>query len=288
MILAGLSAYAASDPDCVAIRQGEKQFLGDMEAVNDMIIRSLSATAVVVALAYCHQHNRALTLADPDGSFVANVLRMMGVVDPGTARPSPKVVQCLERLWVLYAEHEMTNSTAAFLHAASTLTDPLSCIVASAVSGFGPLHGGAIDIAYRDFRKVGAPERVPQLIADVKAKKRRLFGYGHRIYKTVDPRARLLRAMIDEQLADEVNGNALLAVALEIDRIASTDQYFTSRNLKANADLYGTFVYIALYVVSSLSPSIFPLPPSISISHHLSPLFSLLSFFLSLTHVSSP
>lgn len=171
---------------------------------------------------------------------------MMGFVKAETEKPDAKVIKCLERLWILYADHELSNSTAAFLHASSTLTDPISCILASAVSGFGPLHGGAMDIAQKTFERVGALENVPALIADVKAKKLRLSGYGHRIYKTTDPRSRLLRSMLNDELSEEVERIPLLAVALEIDRVASTDPYFTSRNLKANADLYGNFIYAAL------------------------------------------
>lgn len=172
---------------------------------------------------------------------------MMGFVEEDSQLPSPKVIDCLERLWVLYLDHEMTNSTTAFLHVASTLADPISCCTAYVASGNGPLHAGAVDLAYKNLQRLGTPDGVPTLIADVKAKKYRLFGYGHRIYKTVDPRTKFIRAMLDE-LSERENDNPLLAVALEIDRTASKDEYFTSRNLKANADLYGCFVYTALYV----------------------------------------
>ena len=177
---------------------------------------------------------------------------MMGVVEEGSGLPSQKVVDCLERLWILYLDHEMTNSTTAFLHVASTLADPISCCTAYVASGNGPLHAGAVDLAYGNLQRLGTPEGVPGLIADVKAKKYRLYGYGHRIYKTVDPRIKFIKTMLDE-LSEGKNDNPLLAVALEIDRIASTDEYFTSRNLKANADLYGCFVYTALYVELGLA-----------------------------------
>lgn len=248
MIIAGLSAYVASDPESQAIHGGEKQYLKDMKAVDKAIIHSLAAAAVVNALVYCRRHERKHTPADPNSSFVGNILLMMGFVDESTRKPDEKAVKGLERLWVLYADHEMANSTAAFLHVASTLTDPISCIIASTCSGFGPLHGGAIDLAHKLYKRTGTPENVPQLIADVKAKKFRLSGYGHRVYRSIDPRSRLMRSMLEEQLSEEVKGNRLLAVALEIDRVASQDRYFTSRNLKANADLYGTFIYTTLYV----------------------------------------
>ena len=92
----------------------------------------------------------------------------------------------------------MTNSTAAFLHVASTLADPISCYSAYVASGNGPLHAGAVDLAYKAFADLRTPENVPAIIADVKAKKHRLFGYGHRIYRTVDPRTKFIRAMLEE------------------------------------------------------------------------------------------
>jgi len=105
---------------------------------------------------------------------------------------------------------------------------------------------GAIDLAYQSFRNVASKNcGVKCLIEDVKAKKARLFEYGHRIYKTVDPRVKHIRKMMDE-LSEQVDRNPLLSVAFEIDRTASQDSYFTSRNLKANADLYGCFVFSAL------------------------------------------
>lgn len=113
------------------------------------------------------------------------------------------------------------------------------------MSTYGPLHGGAIDIAYKAFEDLKCPENVPTLIADVKAKKQRLFGYGHRIYKTVDPRTKFIQSLIDNYRED-VKSNLLLQVAMEIDRVVKEDPYFTSRKLKANVDLYGCFLYTAL------------------------------------------
>ena len=246
MVLAGLAAYAASEPNSIPTAAGDATlYPGKVEVVDKAIIRTMSSMAALTALVYCHQHDRRLTPPIPEKPFIENVLIMMGFVEDKTGMPNPKVIECLERLWVLYCDHEMTNSTAAFLHVASTLTDPISCCTAFVASGNGPLHAGAIDLAYKAFARLGTPDKVPAMISDVKAKKHRLFGYGHRIYKTVDPRAKFIKAMLDE-FADETTHNPLFAVAMEIDRIASQDHYFTSRNLKANADLYGCFVYTAL------------------------------------------
>lgn len=252
MILAGLAAYASINKGTRATQtQGRPQYLGNTNAVDSAIIRTIASMATVIALVYCHKRRRPFNLPNPHESFIGNVLIMMGHVDMDGKTPNRDIERCFQRLWILYADHEMTNSTAAFLHAGSTLADPLSCSISGIVSAYGPLHGGAIDLAYKGFEEVGTPENVPKLIDDVKAKKQRLFGYGNRIYRTVDPRTKLIRELINEHM-DAVKDNPLLKVAMEIDRVASQDPYFTSRKLTANADLYGCFLYTALYVPSPL------------------------------------
>ncbi|KAI9646983.1 hypothetical protein NHQ30_004984 [Ciborinia camelliae] len=245
IIVAGLSAWAAASPEDIPIHMGGNLYSGKPKAVDSGVIRSITALAVVTALTSCHKLGKKFKPAVPENSFVGNQLLMMGIVSPKTGKPEPWIEKCLSKLWIIYADHEMTNSTAAFLHVTSTLADPISGGIASLLSGSGPLHGGAIDIAYKSFQQIGSKENVAKLIEDVKAKKQRLFGYGHRIYKTVDPRIYHLRRMMDD-LDERMASNPLLSVALEIDRIASEDTYFTSRNLKANADLYGCFVFSAL------------------------------------------
>lgn len=244
MVIAGFAAWAACEPGVAAVHyEGRPKYLGHAEEVDAIIPRCIQAFATTIALVYCHKRGRAFINPDPRGTLIGNLLLMMGFTECG--KPTKEIEECFKRLWILYADHEMTNSTAAFLHAASTLTDPFFCMISAVVSAYGPLHGGAIDLAYQGFANVGTPDNVPQLIEDVKAQKQRLFGYGHRIYKSVDPRAKLIRAMIDEH-KERVESNPLLSVALEIDRVANEDEYFTSRKLKANADLYGCFLYTAM------------------------------------------
>jgi citrate synthase len=178
--------------------------------------------------------------------MLGNLLFMMGKVDAeDNSKPDAKLETTLNKLWILYADHEMTNSTAAILHAASTLTDPTSALMAGVISGYGPLHGGAIELAYSALEKIGQPSNVPAYIEMVKKSKARLMGYGHRIYKTRDPRLALIEDLI-AQNKDIVSNSLLLQTALKIDEVANKDEYFVSRNLKANADLLGCFFYSAL------------------------------------------
>lgn len=228
---------------------GKDLYRGNIEVLDDAVHRSIAAVTTIVALIYCHQHDRDLSLPDPNASLAENLLIMIGRVQGDSGKPDPIMTSFLNRTWILYADHEMTASTSAGLHCASTLADPASAMIATVCAAGGPLHGGAIDIAYKNFERTATKENVQRLIDDVKAKKYRLFGYGHRIYKTVDPRLKYLRAMLEQLTAHDDEMSPLLAVALEIDRVASTDSYFTSRNLKPNADLYGSFVFAAMYVL---------------------------------------
>ncbi|KAJ6112040.1 hypothetical protein N7523_008101 [Penicillium sp. IBT 18751x] len=232
----------------IPIHMGQELYLGKMGAVDEGIVRTIAASISVIALIYCHYEGKDIGPSDPEATLAENILLMMGLVDETSKRPDPKMVRILNSLWIVYADHEMTNSTAASLHVGSGLADPFSCVSAAACSLSGPLHGGAIDLAYKTFERIGSKANVPQAMEDVKAKKFRLSGYGHRIYKTVDPRVAHLKKALEE-LSDKVDGDAHLSVALEIDRIASQDPYFKSRNLNTNADLYGCFVFSAMQVL---------------------------------------
>lgn len=215
----------------------------DSDATNKGLLKAISYLVTVVALAYCHKKGKGFTEPRPGQSLIGNLLLMMGLTDSADqTAPDPKIKSCFERLWILYADHEMSCSTASILHAASTLTDPVSCVISGIVSAYGPLHGGAIELAYDAFAQIRSPENVPAYIAAVKAKKSRLFGYGHRIYKVKDPRVDLMSELLKEYQVTDTATDPLISVALAIDKIANTDPYFVDRKLKVNADLYGCFL----------------------------------------------
>lgn len=147
MILAALSAYVAVDEDGAASKSElAAHYQGHIEAVDEAVVHTLAAVAVSIALAYCHAQGREFTPASIDGTFVGNTLRMQGKVD-ADGRPDARLEKALEKLWVLYADHELSNSTATVLCAASTLTDPISASMAGIVSAYGPLHGGESGVA---------------------------------------------------------------------------------------------------------------------------------------------
>ncbi|KAI0976884.1 citrate synthase [Xylaria arbuscula] len=241
MMLAGMSAFAAADDTVCATRHTQKaMFQGRLDVADAALVRTIGYLAATIALIYCHKNDRKFTPPESGRSLLGNLLRMMGV-----SQENPKVEECLTKLWILYADHEITNSTAAVLHAGSTLIDPVSAAMSGIICGYGPLHGGAIDLAYEALATIGIPERVPYFIEGVKRGKGRLFGYGHRIYKTRDPRLSLIEELM-EKYKEELHANPLIQVSLAIDKYASQDPYFIERNLKANADLMGCFLYTAM------------------------------------------
>ncbi|KAI1292751.1 citrate synthase [Xylaria venustula] len=241
MMLAGMSAFAAADDTVCATRHTQKaMFQGRLDIADAALVRTIGYLAATIALIYCHKNDRKFTPPESSKSLLGNLLWMMGV-----SQENPKVEECLAKLWILYADHEITNSTAAVLHAGSTLIDPVSAAMSGIICGYGPLHGGAIDLAYEALATIGIPERVPYFIEGVKRGKGRLFGYGHRIYKTRDPRLSLIEELM-EKYKEELHANPLIKVSLAIDKYASQDPYFIERNLKANADLMGCFLYTAM------------------------------------------
>jgi citrate synthase len=228
-----VTGFMADQPQMIPAHAGGDLYNGNSKLVDEQIARTLAVTAVAASLSFCHRTAREFRQPRSDLGYIENILHMGGFVDNNPSVSREKAAEILTKLWVLYADHEMTNSTAAFLHVSSTLTDPLSSLVACSVSAYGLLHGGAIDAAYRGMREIGGVENVPKLIERVVNKSCRLSGYGHRIYKKVDPRAVYIREMLSELTRDRdiKEMDPTFQVAMEIDRLASTHEYFVKRNL---------------------------------------------------------
>ena len=245
MVIAGLSAWQSSQMATVPAFQGRNLYLGDAEAVDREIIRMVANMAVITAVVYCHCQGREFTPPRPDLSYAENLMFMMGHVEPSTGLPNPRYVSIIERLWIMVADHEMSCSTAALLQTASALP----CLVSAMTSGisamYGPLHGGAIEVAYRNFEEIGSLAAIPAKIARVKSGKERLFGFGHRIYRVKDPRYTSTCQILHE-LHDEIQHDPLLRIAFEVERQASQDEYFIKRNLKPNADFFAALTYKAM------------------------------------------
>ena len=242
IIQGGLAATAAQDPALIPVVAGEERYGAKTPAPQRewYIYRTLGALGVVVAATYCHQHGIAFVPPSADLGYVPNLLRMMSF-----AGAAPQVAG-LEALLLLHAEHGMCNATTAFLHVASTGADPISCLTAGLAAIYGPLHGGSNIVTYRQLQRIGSPARVPAVLAQARARTRRLFGFGHRIYRTIDPRATLLRRYVEELRAQNRGDTELLEVATELNAAIDSDPFFVNRHIKANTDLYTVLAYQAL------------------------------------------
>ncbi|ORY55257.1 citrate synthase-like protein [Pseudomassariella vexata] len=245
MQIAGLSCLQSLDMSAVPAHTAKALYIRNPKRVDEQIVRVLASLSMITAASYCHHVSIAFKPPRADLSLVENFLFMCGFVETDTGLPSSRHVNILERLWVLVADHEMTCSTAALLQTASSLPDVISCLISAFAAGTGPLHGGAIEVAYKHIGEIGSVDNIPARLAAVKSGKDRLYGYGHRVYRVTDPRFTFISEILGE-LAEEIEKDPLLKVALALDKAAAEDEYFISRKLRPNADLFAAFVYKAL------------------------------------------
>ena len=240
--MGGLSACSALEPHLIPVHQNYDIY-GEAKSVDDHVIRTLAALAVVVCASYCHKSSLHFQRPRSDLSFTENVLFMMNFCSEDSSLPNPEQVRYLDGLILLHSEHGTCNATAAFLHTASTRADPISCLMAGLAAIYGPMHGGSNLVTYHQLQMIGTTANIPSVIEDVKNKKRRLYGFGHRIYRAIDPRATLLKRFLNGRAKEGVPMSPYMAVALELELIVETDTFFKSRGLKANTDLYTVLAY---------------------------------------------
>jgi citrate synthase len=168
----------------------------------------------------------------------------------------PEIEHALDVLFILHADHEQNCSTSAMRTVGSSHPDPYSATAAAVAALYGPLHGGANEAVVRMIERIGSVDRIPDFVAGVKAGKERLMGFGHRIYKNYDPRAKVIKRMADQVLG--ITGSSpLLDVASELEKIALEDEYFVSRKLYPNVDFYSGFIYRALGIPVEMFPVLF-------------------------------
>jgi citrate synthase len=177
-------------------------------------------------------------------------------------RAEPALERALDVLFILHADHEQNCSTNAMRAVGSSGVDPYSALAAAAAALYGPLHGGANEEVLRMLRAIGSTARVPEFIKRVKAGEGKLFGFGHRVYKHYDPRAKIIKRIADDVFA-VTKPNPLLAVALELERIALQDDYFVSRKLYPNVDFYSGLIYEAMGLPVEMFPVLFAIPRTV-------------------------
>jgi citrate synthase len=209
---------------------------------NISIIRLLAKLPTIAA--FCYRHVKGLPFVYPDNdlSYVENFLSMVARMSEPKYQAHPVFVRALEILFILHADHEQNCSTSAVRAVGSSHVDPFSAMSAGIAALFGPLHGGANEQVLRMIEEIESVKNVPQFIEGVKAGKGKLMGFGHRVYKSYDPRARIVKKLADD-VFDVVGVDKDLEIALELERIALSDDYFKSRKLYPNVDFYTGLIY---------------------------------------------
>jgi citrate synthase len=222
--------------------------------------RLIGKMPTLAAFAYRHRLGQPYIYPDNDLSYAGNLLSMLFKTTTELKYTPPRALErALDVLFILHADHEQNCSTNAMRSVASSGVDPYSAVAAATAALYGPLHGGANEAVLRMLREIGSTSRIPGLIKRVKAGEARLAGFGHRVYKNYDPRARIVKRMADEVFA-ETRPSPLLPLALELERIALQDDYFVTRKLYPNVDFYSGLIYEAMGLPVEMFPVLFAIP----------------------------
>jgi citrate synthase len=239
----------------------EAKHVHDAANRRNQIFRLIAKMPTLAAFAYRHSVGMPFAYPDNDLSYCGNFLNMMFKMTELRYKVNPVLERALEVLFILHADHEQNCSTNAMRSVGSSEVDPYSSTAAAIAALYGPLHGGANEQVLRMLREIGSKDRVPQFIKEVKGSGGdvRLMGFGHRVYKNYDPRAKIIKRMADQVF--EVTGrNALLDIALELERIALEDEYFIKRKLYPNVDFYSGLIYQAMGFPVDMFPVLFAIP----------------------------
>jgi citrate synthase len=250
MFVSGLAALSTYYP--------EAKDIFDADNRDKQILRLIAKTPTLAA--YCHKFSVGMPTVYPDNSlsYAANFLNMMWKVG-NEYEVDPTLAKALDILFILHADHEQNCGTTAMRVVGSSHADPYSACAAAAAALYGPLHGGANEQVVRMLTDIGSIDNVPAFIDAVKEGKGRLMGFGHRVYKNYDPRAKIIKRTADEVF--EVTGkNPLLDIALKLEEAALQDNYFVSRKLYPNVDFYSGLIYQAMGFPIEMFTVLFAIP----------------------------
>jgi citrate synthase len=222
-------------------------------------IRLIAKVPTLAAFAYRHNLGLPYVYPDNDLSYAGNFLSMMFKKTEMKYEPDPRLEKALDVLFILHADHEQNCSTNAVRAVGSSQVDPYSAVAAGVAALYGPLHGGANEAVLSMLRRIETTDNIPDFLEGVKNREEKLMGFGHRVYKNYDPRARIIKKHVDEVL--EVTGdNPLLDIATELEKRALDDEFFTDRKLYPNVDFYSGLIYEALRIPTDMFTVIFAIP----------------------------
>jgi citrate synthase len=226
------------------------------------MLRLIAKMPTIAAFSYRKSRGLPYVYPDNDLSYSGNFLSMLFRMSEVHYEPNPILERALEVLFILHIDHEQNCSATAMRGVGSSEADPYCATAAAAAALYGPLHGGANERVLRMLDEIGSVDNIPEFIAGVKEKRYRLMGFGHRVYKNYDPRAKIIKQTADEVF--EVTGkNQKIEIAKELERIALEDEYFVSRNLYPNVDFYSGIIYEAMGFPVAMFPVLFAVPRTV-------------------------
>jgi citrate synthase len=251
MFISTVGALSTFYPDAKDIFSAESRRL--------QTLRLIAKVPSIAAYSFRHSIGRPFNLPDNDLSYAGNFLNLLFRMTEPRYTVNPVLERALDVLFILHVDHEQNCSTSTMRSIGSSHADPYSALAGAAAALYGPLHGGANEAVLRMLTEIGSKNNVPAFIKRVKAGEGRLMGFGHRVYKSYDPRAKIIKRMAD--LVFDVTGkNPLLDMALELERIALEDEYFVSRKLYPNVDFYSGLIYQAMGFPVDMFPVLFAIP----------------------------
>jgi citrate synthase len=251
MLLATVGALSTFYPGAKDIDDEEERHMA--------AVRLIAKTPTLAAFAYRHNLGLPYVYPDNDLSYPGNFLSMMFKMTEVKYEPDPRLERALDVLWILHADHEQNCSTNAVRGVGSSQVDPYSAVAAGVAALYGPLHGGANEAVLRMLERIEKKENIPDFLEGVKNRDEKLMGFGHRVYKNYDPRARIIKKNVDEVF--EVTGvNPKLEMAIELEKRALDDEFFTERKLYPNVDFYSGLIYEALNLPTDMFTVMFAIP----------------------------
>ncbi len=251
MLVGTIGALSTFYPDAIHIH--------DLESRRLQTRRLIGKLPTLAAFAYRRTLGLPYVYPDNDLSYTGNFLSMLFKMTELKFEPNPVLERALDVLFILHADHEQNCSTNALRSVASSQVDPYSAVAGAVAALYGPLHGGANEAVIHMLMEIGSADRVPEAIKKFKSGEERLMGFGHRVYKNYDPRAKIIKQVADE-VFEVTRRNPLIDIALELERIALQDDYFVSRKLYPNVDFYSGIIYQAMGFPVTMFPVLFAIP----------------------------
>jgi citrate synthase len=253
MLIATVSALSTFYP--------ESKHVMDADLRRMQVIRLLAKMPTIAAWSYRHSVGLPFVYPDNELSYAENFLAMMKRMGQPKFEIHPEIVRALDVLFILHADHEQNCSANVMRSIGSSQADPYVAVAGAAAALYGPLHGGANEAVLRMLREIGDVSHVPAFVKEVKSGVGgRLMGFGHRVYKNYDPRAKVIKRLADQVFDVVGKKNPLLGVALELEKIALSDEYFVGRKLYPNVDFYSGLIYEALGIPVDMFPVLFAIP----------------------------